>query len=96
MQTSSDALAQALVAAGARLEPAATLLRHGLTDLPARPALPPGWWLAAAGWDADLADALARAYGPGHVEGAWSAEDTTEVRAMFEAGAEVPAPGRSV
>lgn len=93
VQMSSEALAQALVAAGARLERAASLLRHDLTDLPARPALAPGWSLAAAGWDADLADALARAYGSGHVDGAWSAEDTTEVQGMFEAGAEVPALG---
>ncbi|WP_319463350.1 GNAT family N-acetyltransferase [Micromonospora sp. RTP1Z1] len=90
LETSDDGLAAALVAGGLKLDRAATDMRHGLTDVPAPVALPDGWSLGAPGWDDDLAEGLAAAYGPGHPDGAWQASDTEQVRAMFDGGEPVP------
>ncbi|MGI5211504.1 GNAT family N-acetyltransferase [Plantactinospora sp. CA-290183] len=90
LETAHGGLGAALVAGGLTVLRAATEMRHDLTDLPAPPALPVGWSLAAAGWDSDLAEACAAAYGPDHPEGPWRADDTREIRAMFEAADPVP------
>ncbi|GIF76562.1 GNAT family N-acetyltransferase [Asanoa siamensis] len=90
LETPDDALAAALVAGGVPLDRAATELRHDLADLPSPAALPSGWSLAAAGWDDDLAEAAAAAYGPDHPDGGWTQDDTTAVRGMFETADPVP------
>lgn len=90
LETPHDNLATALVAGGLELRRAATDLRHDLAGLPAPPALPAGWSLAAAGWDDDLAEACASAYGPGHPDGSWQADDTRQIRAMLDEAYPVP------
>ncbi|MFR9779693.1 GNAT family N-acetyltransferase [Micromonospora sp. MS34] len=90
LETSDEAVADALLAGGLRLHRAATDLRHVLADVPEPEALPAGWSLGDPGWDEDLAEGLAAAYGPGHPDGPWQAGDTEQVRAMFEAGKPVP------
>ncbi|GAA1848727.1 GNAT family N-acetyltransferase [Asanoa iriomotensis] len=90
VETPDDALAKALVAAGATLTRSATELQHDLEDLPDPVALPAGWSLSAAGWDGDLAAALDAAYGPDHPDGGWTDNDTTSVRDMFERSDPVP------
>ncbi|MFY1673749.1 GNAT family N-acetyltransferase [Plantactinospora sp. WMMB334] len=90
LETPHEGLADALVAGGLALRRAATELRHDLTRLPAPPTLPTGWTLAAAGWDDDLAQACDAAYGPDHPDGRWSADDTRQVRAMFDTDDPVP------
>jgi AraC-like DNA-binding protein len=56
-------------------------MTHDLADLPMPPPLPRGWALAPGGWDADLASAVAEAYGPDHIGGPWSEQDTAQVAA---------------
>lgn len=90
LETSDEHLVAALVAGGLRLRRAATELRHDLDRLPAPAALPTGWSLADPGWDDDLAEGLAAAYGPGHPDGSWQPSDTEQIRAMFDTGEPVP------
>ncbi|MCW3840499.1 GNAT family N-acetyltransferase [Micromonospora yasonensis] len=90
LETSDEDLADALVAGGLTLHRAATDMRHDLADVPAPVALPPGWSLGEPGWDDELVEGLAAAYGPGHPDGPWQASDTAEVRAMFDTGEPVP------
>jgi ribosomal protein S18 acetylase RimI-like enzyme len=90
LETPDEALAAALVAAGATRTRSATELRHDLADLPEAVPLPAGWSLAAGGWDDDLAAALDAAYGPGHPDQGWTADDTAAVRDMFERADPVP------
>lgn len=90
LTTPDDALARVLVDGGLRLRRAATDMRHDLAVLPPLPALPDGWTLRAGGWDDDLAEGLAAAYGGGHPDGPWSDGATREVRGMFERGEPVP------
>lgn len=91
LDTADDRLVQALVATGLVLTRAATEMRHRLHDVPPRRPLAEGWSLTSAGWDDDLEDALAAAYGPGHPDGRWTPENTVEVRGMYEPCAAVPA-----
>ncbi|MGK5441254.1 GNAT family N-acetyltransferase [Micromonospora sp. URMC 105] len=90
LETPDEALAGALVADGLRLRRAATEMRHDLLDVPEAVALPAGWSWAPAGWDDDLAEGLAAAYGPDHPDGRWEPSDTAEVRGMFERAEPVP------
>ncbi|WP_245736671.1 GNAT family N-acetyltransferase [Micromonospora pattaloongensis] len=90
LETSDDGLAASLVAGGLALHRAATDMRHGLADVSAPVTLPAGWSLGSPGWDDDLAEGLAAAYGPGHPDGPWQASDTEAVRAMFDVGDPVP------
>ncbi|NYF59499.1 GNAT family N-acetyltransferase [Micromonospora purpureochromogenes] len=90
LETPDDALAGALVAGGLTLRRAATDMRHDLTDVPEPVPLPGGWSWAPAGWDDDLAEGLAAAYGPDHPDGRWQPSDTAEVRGMFERAEPVP------
>ncbi|HEY0701117.1 MAG TPA: GNAT family N-acetyltransferase [Micromonospora sp.] len=90
LETSDEALADALVGTGLRLRRAATDMRHDLTDLPPPVVLPAGWALGAPGWDDDLAEGCAAAYGPEHPDGAWQESDTRQIRAMFDEGDPVP------
>lgn len=90
LETSDDGLANALVADGLELHRAATDMRHDLADLPTPPALSDGWSLGAPGWDDELAEGLAAAYGPHHPDGAWQASDTEQIRAMFDDSDPVP------
>lgn len=91
LDTPDDALADALVRGGLVQSRAATDMRHDLADLPAAAALPRGWSLGPAGWDDDLSEAVAAAYGPDHPDGRLQPADVEEVRAMFQPGAAVPA-----
>jgi ribosomal protein S18 acetylase RimI-like enzyme len=86
LTTPDDALARALVDGGLRLRRAATDMRHDLAVLPPVPALPAGWSLRDGGWDDDLAEGLAAAYGPEHPDGRWQDSDTREIQGMFERG----------
>ncbi|MGC4895310.1 GNAT family N-acetyltransferase [Micromonospora sp. DT31] len=90
LETPDEALAAALVSDGLTVARAATDMRHHLADLPEPVALPDGWALGAPGWDDDLAEGLAAAYGPDHPDGRWEPSDTDEVRAMFDTGEPVP------
>ncbi|MFY1688519.1 GNAT family N-acetyltransferase [Plantactinospora sp. WMMB782] len=90
LETPDDGLVGALVAGGLELRRAATELRHDLTGLPMPPTLPTGWTLAAPGWDDDLARACDAAYGPDHPDGRWQADDTRQIRAMFDSDDPVP------
>ncbi|OZV79990.1 GNAT family N-acetyltransferase [Micromonospora echinospora] len=90
LETSDDGLVAVLVAGGVELHRAATDMRHGLTRVPAPVALPAGWSLGSPGWDDDLAEGLAAAYGPDHPDGRWQARHTEQVRAMFDGGEPVP------
>lgn len=90
LETSDEELAAALVAGGLDLSRAATDMRHDLTEVPAPATLPVGWSLGAPGWDDDLAEGLAAAYGPDHPDGPWQPTDTREVRGMFDTGEPVP------
>ncbi|WP_446209923.1 GNAT family N-acetyltransferase [Micromonospora sp. IBSANI012] len=90
LETPDDALTAALVAGGLTLRRAATDMRHDLTDVPEPVPLPAGWSWAPAGWDDDLAEGLAAAYGPDHPDGRWQPSDTAEVRGMFERAEPVP------
>jgi ribosomal protein S18 acetylase RimI-like enzyme len=90
LETPDDALAAALVAGGLTLRRAATDMRHDLAEVSPPVALPAGWSLGSPGWDDDLADGLAAAYGSGHPDGPWRAGHTEEVRGMFEVGEPVP------
>lgn len=90
LETSDDGVVDALVAAGLTRHRAATDLRHDLAEVPAPVALPSGWSLGGPGWDDELAEGLAAAYGPGHPDGPWTAGDTAEVRGMFDTGQPVP------
>ncbi|MET8161728.1 GNAT family N-acetyltransferase [Sphaerisporangium sp. NPDC005289] len=100
LDTPDDGLADALVATGLKLRRAATDMRHDLVDIPAPVALPTGWSLGVPGWDDDLAEGLAAAYGPDHPDGAWQTRDTEQIRAMFDDGQPVspllPASARLV
>jgi mycothiol synthase len=87
LETPDDDLVAAL---GLPVKRAATDLRHDLADLPAPVTLPDGWSLTEAGWDDDLASALAAAYAPGHPDGGWTENDTSAVRAMFDKADPVP------
>ena len=88
--TVDQLLADALVDAGGTLHRVALDLRHDLADLPREPVVPAGWRLAPSGWDEDLLAAVREAYGPGHVDGPWTDEDTAEVSAMHLPGAASP------
>ncbi|MEE6261202.1 GNAT family N-acetyltransferase [Plantactinospora sonchi] len=90
LETPDDNLLAALLASGLERRRAATDLRHDLADLPAVPEPPVGWTLTAAGWDDDLAEACAAAYGPDHPDGSWSDEDTRYIQAMYDTGEPVP------
>jgi GNAT superfamily N-acetyltransferase len=90
LETADQALADALVARGLRLQRAATDLRHDVADLPPPQPLPAGWSLAGPGFDDDVLAAVTAAYGPDHPDGGWTTSDTQEVRAMFAGTAEVP------
>lgn len=90
LTTPDDALARVLVDGGLRLRRAATDLRHDLAVLPPPPPLPDGWSLRPGGWDDDLAEGLAAAYGPEHPDGPWQDGDTAQIKAMFEYGDPVP------
>lgn len=89
LATRDTALADALVRSGAPLHRVAVDMVHDLMYLPAQAPLPLGWALAPGGWDADLAAAVEEAYGPGHVDGPWTQQDTAEVAGMYEVGAEL-------
>lgn len=91
LATSDQALADALVRAGAVLHRVAVDMTHDLADLPTRPPLPRGWALAPGRWDADLASAVAEAYGPDHVDGPWGEQDTAQVAAAHAGTAELDA-----
>ena len=90
LETSDEGVAAALVAGGLQLHRAATDMRHDLTRVPPPAALPAGWSLGDPGWDDDLAEGLAAAYGPDHPDGRWQAGDTAEIRGMFDRGEPVP------
>ncbi|MFG2058106.1 GNAT family N-acetyltransferase [Micromonospora sp. NPDC048930] len=90
LETPDEGVAAALVAGGLTLHRAATDMRHDLAEVPPPVALPAGWSLGSPGWDDELAEGLAAAYGPGHPDGSWLASDTDEVRAMFDRGEPVP------
>ena len=64
-----------------------------MADLPPEPELPEGWALTPGGGDEDLLVAVREAYGPGHVDGPWTDEDTPEVSAPNLPGADPPALG---
>lgn len=89
LETPDESLAAALLERGLALRRAATDLRHDLCHV-ADVTLPDGWRLAAPGFDDDVLAAVTAAYGPGHVEGGWTASDTDEVRAVFAGTGEVP------
>ncbi|MGW0434217.1 GNAT family N-acetyltransferase [Micromonospora sp. NPDC003197] len=90
LETPDDGLANALVADGLELPRGATDMRHDLADLPTPLALSDGWSLGAPGWDDELAEGLAAAYGPQHPDGAWQSSDTEQIRAMFDNSDPVP------
>lgn len=90
LATTDPALADALVATGVPLHRVAVDMVHDLADLPSAAPLPPGWALAAGGWDADLASAVEEAYRSSHVDGPWTAKDSAEVRAMYAPGSDHP------
>jgi ribosomal protein S18 acetylase RimI-like enzyme len=89
LDTPDEGLGEALATLGHRGR-SATELRHDLTGVPEEVVLPPGWTLAPPGWDDDLAEGLAAAYGPDHPDGAWTPAATAEVRAMVDRGTPVP------
>lgn len=91
LATTDDRLVAALVAGGVPVHRTALDLTHDLAGLPEPAPLPAGWSLAPGGWDDDLAEAVAQAYGPGHVDGPWTDEDTAEVSGMHQPGAALPA-----
>jgi mycothiol synthase len=91
VETGDDQLAAAFVADGLEMQRASTTLRHDLVDLPPPAALPAGWSWRTSGWDDDLAQALAAAYGNGHPDGGWTANDTRAVRELIEQARPVPA-----
>ncbi len=91
LETPHDGLLDALLADGLALGRASTTLTHDLADLPDPAPLPEGWTWRGPGWDDDLAEALAAAYGPGHPDGCWQPEDTAAVRGMLEQDEPVPA-----
>jgi mycothiol synthase len=91
LETPHGGLLAALLADGLALGRASTTLTHDLVDLPEPTALPGGWTWRPAGWDDDLAAAVARAYGPEHPDGRWQLDDTEAVRGMLEHGQPVPA-----
>ncbi|GAB2941806.1 hypothetical protein GCM10027280_32980 [Micromonospora polyrhachis] len=90
LETPDDGLAEALVDGGLELRRAATDMRHDLTEIPAPVTLADGWSLGAPGWDDELAEGLAAAYGPAHPDGAWQPSDTEQIRAMFDTADPVP------
>jgi mycothiol synthase len=91
LETPHGGLLAALLADGLALGRASTTLTHDLADIPEPTALPGGWTWRPPGWDDDLADALAQAYGPEHPDGRWQPDDTVAVRGMLEHGQPVPA-----
>lgn len=91
LETPHDALLAALLADGLALVRASTTLTHDLVDLPEPARLPEGWSWRGPGWDDDLAEALATAYGPEHPDGGWQPHDTAAVRGLLERDDPVPA-----
>lgn len=94
LATTDQALADALLRVGAVLHRVAVDMTHDLADLadlPMPPLLPRGWALASGGWDADLASAVAEAYGPDHVDGPWGEQDTAQVAAAHAGTADLGA-----
>jgi hypothetical protein len=70
-------------------------MTHDLADLPMPPPLPRGGALAPGGWDADLASAVAEAYGPDHSDGPRSEQDTAQVAAAHTGTAAIVFARRS-
>jgi mycothiol synthase len=91
LATTEQALADALLRAGAFLHRVAVDMTHDLSDLPPPPPLPRGWALGPGRWDADLASAVAEAYGPDHVDGPWGEQDTARVAAAHAGNADLKA-----
>ena len=91
LETPHEGLLAALLADGLALGRASTTLTHDLADLPEPAPLPDGWTWRGPGWDADLAEALAAAYGPEHPDGRWQPDDTVAVLGMLERDHPVPA-----